>query len=63
MAIANTDGHRPIFRRPDRIKKLRKGEFVLSLNWDTHLLLTLDVHAPDSWTFRLGLGRMPTLRL
>lgn len=31
----------------------RKGEFVLCLSWDIHLLLPLEINTPGSWAFRL----------
>lgn len=43
----------------DRRKMQRKGKFVLCLTWDIHHLLSLDVGAPGSWAFRLGLGLIP----
>lgn len=40
-------------------KRQRKGEFALCLSWDFHLHLSLDISAPSSPAYGLGLGFIP----
>ena len=51
----------PTHYEPKRTKWLRKGEFVLCLSSDCHLLLPLGIYAPGLWSFRLGLPLMPAV--
>lgn len=58
-ALTKVGGHHPICWELNWGRIWRKGEFALCLSWDIHLHLSLDISAPSSPAYGLGLGFTP----